>query len=180
MGQWLAYEGRMAESRAAFTRSAELFAGLPYRFPRLHFSVSNVLLYADKAAALAARPEAEVQEETCRVHLTHLGALIRHYQEQHDNQAPASLEELAGWAKALDNIALDGWLIPSKADLMPMFRCPEGDSYIYTPLIGRQPQAGEALLSCPKHSDNILRWESDGKQWYPGTLSYYTESGWGH
>jgi len=178
LGQWRDYEGRREESRAAYRQAASIFAGLPYRFPRLQFSVSNVLLYADAADALAARPAAEVSEEVCRVHLTHLGALIGHYQEQHNNQAPANLEELAEWAKEKDNIALDGWLIPGKADLESMFRCPEGEAYVYEPSgFGAELEGGE-LLSCPLHPENILRWQDDGATRRPMGLTYYTERAW--
>ena len=176
VGQWRAYEGRFEESRTAFMKSSDIFVSLPYNYPHMQFSLSNVLLYVDTAFALADRPTAVISEEICGIHLTHLSALIDRYRRQHNEHYPASLRELIAWAKTLSNILMDHWLNPSVADLNPMLRCPEGDLYEYRPPAGGNPVEGELALRCPRHSKNILSWEESGR---PGTFGGYSEMGWG-
>jgi len=175
LGKWRAYEGRFEESRTAFMKSSDIFVSLPYNYPHMQFSLSNVLLYVDTAFALANRPTAVVSEEICGIHLTHLSALIDRYRRQHNEPYPASLWELISWAKTINNLRMDDWLNPSAVDLNPMLRCPEGNPYEYRPPVGGKPVEGEVALRCPRHAKNILRWES-GR---PGTLSQYSEMGWG-
>ncbi len=141
-GDVRAFEGRVADARAAFQAAADAFAALPWQYPLAGLSTSDALRYADKAATMARRSPEAVLTETCRLRIGYAGTLLIDYAAEAGRFAPdlASLEE---WAQT------HNWHGDVESAKMSL-RCPSGHPFIYTaPPAGQDPKIGDVLFACP-------------------------------
>jgi hypothetical protein len=179
VGKVREFQGRTAEALAAYRAAAELFEGLPWRYPLADLSTGNVLGYADELYALANRPAEAVQTATCKTHLNELGLLLPWYAHEHGGAFPADLSALGPWA-AQDRPGspptVDEWPIGHPDVIPAMVKCPEGDSYVYTPPApGQAPKVGDTLLACPRHPQFTIVWErNDAGKLEPKHLEGYS------
>lgn len=158
VGKVRSFEGRPDDARAAFQRSADIFAGLPWRHPLADFSTSDILRYADKAQEMANRPAQALLAESCRERMSYAGILLPQCAAD-QGRFPSDLASLEKWSLGR------GWGINwlsghDTAWVKMIFRCPQGDRFTYTaPPAGEEPKAGDVLLSCPNHPDCRFVWD---------------------
>jgi hypothetical protein len=147
LGRVYEYEGKLAESRRAYHKAAEMFASLPYDYPLACFSTLDTLAYADALLARINQTDGDMLDNACKDHLKAIGELLNSYRDKHDNDYPANLQELRDWA-AQEKIAANGYLRIDDADIAEAtFHCATGADYIYTP-----PEPGKEewpRVSCP-------------------------------
>jgi hypothetical protein len=163
VGKVREFQGRTAEALAAYRAAAELFEGLPWRYPLADLSTGNVLGYADELYRLAGRAPEAMQTATCKAHLNELGLLLPWYAHEHGGAFPADLSALGPWA-AQDRPgsppSVNEWPIGHPDVIPAMVKCPGGDSYVYTPPPpGQAPKVGDTLLACPQHPEFSIVWE---------------------
>jgi Tol biopolymer transport system component len=152
-GKVRAYEGKPAESQAAFKVAAGIFSGLLMRFPLSGFSSGNLLDYADEANKSANLPASTILRESCKERMLYLGSLFAQYVGTKDG-CPADLKTLEAWGGT-------NWISGHDTALVKMlFRCPKGDSFQYkAPPAGTLPHIGDMLVTCPNHPESRMVWD---------------------
>ncbi len=159
VGEVRAFEGRPADSQAAFAAAADIFASLPWKYPLANLSTGDVLRYADKAEQMASRSVATILSESCKERLSfYLSSLLVDYAAS-EGRFPADLKSLETWSLAHDWGM--NWISNEDTAWVKMiFQCPSGGSYNYTPPpAGSDPKTGDVLVTCPNHPDRQLVWE---------------------
>jgi tetratricopeptide (TPR) repeat protein len=158
VGNVRSFEARPADACAAFQSSADVFAGLAWRYPLADFSTNDVLRYADKAQAMAARPPATVLLESCKQRMNYAGLLLSNCAASL-GRFPPDLAALEQWSLS-NNWGID-WISNHNTEWVKMIlRCPEGAPFTYTaPPAGEDPKIGDIVMSCPIHPDCRLVWD---------------------
>jgi Tol biopolymer transport system component len=141
---------KVAEGKAAYARSAEAFAGIPWHYPLAQLSSAQVLMHADRAQADADRPEPEVLESICHERLRHM-ALMAVTEAPRHGGLPPTLD-----TTTLRNWGTGRWNTPEWVERQAS-GCPAGGEWIYVPPKGA-PAAGEVLLHCSRHPESRWVW----------------------
>jgi len=163
VGNIKSFEGRPADSQAAFRTSADLFAGLAWRFPLADLSQEQLLLYADKADTMAAKSAATILADSGKERLNYLQILLLQYLGEKASFPPdlATLEKWslkAGWGINYLSNRDTNWV-------RLIFRCPAGGSFAYTPPpVGKDPQVGDVLVACTSHPEERIVWDKEMAQ----------------
>jgi hypothetical protein len=120
---------------------------------------------------MADQPTGELLVDTCKHRLSHAAFLVSGHQRV-TGEFPASLEAVETWSKTREETAMNDVIKLGRDDISVVFRCPEGELFTYTPPApGREPKAGEVMLSCPNHSNSTASWRRRHGEWGADTPS---------
>ena len=163
------FEGKPREAKAAFQAASDIMAGIAWEYPLAQFSVDQLLLYADKAAAEAAKPRAELLSESCKERLGYLEILLLQYVGAKSEFPPdlATLEKHSlgsGWGINWISNKDTAWV-------KLMFRCPDDGPYNYLRPSG-VPEFGDVIITCREHPDHKLVWSAELAE----QVSWYSRS----
>ncbi len=163
------FEGKPKEAKAAFQAASDIMAGIAWEYPLAQFSVDQLLIYADKAAAEAAKPRAELLSESCKERLRYFEILLLQYVGA-KGEFPPDLAALEKHSLATE------WGINyiSNKDtewVKMMFRCPDDGSYSYHRPSG-VPEFGDVIITCRSHPEHKLVWSADLAE----QVSWYSRS----
>ncbi|HUU55581.1 MAG TPA: FecR domain-containing protein [Armatimonadota bacterium] len=167
------FEGKPKEEKAAFgaafEAASDIFAGIVWEYPLAQFSLDQILLYADKAAAEANQSRAEVLAQSCEERLGYLGILLLQYVGAKDEFPPnlAALEKYS-----LESEWGINYISSKNTDWVKLiFRCSEGRPYTYHRPSG-DPHIGDVIAACRAHPGSSLVWTEGLEQqlaWYSQT-----------
>lgn len=156
VGENRTYEGRVREARSAYRASSDIWSSLVWDYPLANLSVSNIQLYADKAAKKAAMTDKELMGASCRQRLSFMETRLELYLGK-EKAFPPDLETLREWGYGG---AIINWMnFKEDVDKVALiFRCPEtGELYQYRAPNPATMKVGDALAVCPNHPDSEMR-----------------------
>ncbi|MGD0110836.1 MAG: FecR domain-containing protein [Armatimonadota bacterium] len=160
VGKIRSYEGRAKEAKAAFRSAADIFAALVWKHPLAGFATADLAAYVDQIEPLANQSDDALFQETCQQRITHFLSWALLLYAGRERRFPPDLATVERWSLTTDWGMKIEWIDNTDAEWVKMiFRCPEGDSYVFHPTPNRAyPKVGDVIATCPNHPECRLVW----------------------
>ncbi len=160
VGKIRSYEGHAKEAKAAFRSAADIFAALVWKHPLAGFATADLAAYVDQIEPLANQSDDALLQETCQQRITHFLSWALLLYAGRERRFPPDLATVERWSLTTDWGMKIEWIDNTDAEWVKMiFRCPEGDSYVFHPTPNRAyPKVGDVIATCPNHPESRLVW----------------------